>query len=107
MSTFNERKHRRDLSRRAFLGSAAGLMASAGLWYPKKAFAAPIERKFMFFFAGGGWDTTTILDPHFAADGSGAVPGVDMDVGSFLGQRGGLQYTSGGTGMGTANDRLD
>ena len=107
MSTSNERRVRRDLSRRAFLGSAAGLMATAGLWYPKKAMAAPVERKFMFFFAGGGWDTAAVLDPHFAADGVGAVPGVDHDIGTFLGKRGGLQWVSGGTGNGMANDRLD
>lgn len=107
MSTYTERKARRDLSRRAFLGSAAGLAASAGLWYPKKALAAPIERKFMFFFAGGGWDTAAVLDPHFAADGVGAVPGVDHDVGAFLGRRGGITYVSGGTGNGMPNDRVD
>lgn len=95
MSTFNERKRRRDVSRRAFLGGAAGLMTAGGLWYPRKALAAPIERKFLFFFAGGGWDTTTILDPHYAADGIGPVPGVDMDPMSYLGKKGNIKYTSG------------
>jgi hypothetical protein len=89
MSTFNERKLKRDISRRAFLGGAAGLMASTGLWYPRKAHAAGIERKFLFCFAGGGWDTTTILDPHYDTDG------VDMDVDTVLGQAGGITYTSG------------
>ncbi|MBX2802061.1 MAG: DUF1501 domain-containing protein [Myxococcales bacterium] len=89
MSTFFERKRRRDISRRAFLGGAAGLMASSGLWYPKKALAAGPERKFLFFFAGGGWDTTTVLDPHFDTDG------VDMDQNTVMGNRGALQWTSG------------
>jgi Protein of unknown function (DUF1501) len=95
MSTFAARKRRRDLSRRAFLGGSAGMMGAAGLWYPQNAIAAPIERKFLFFYAGGGWDTTTILDPHFGPDGISAVPGVDMDQNSFLGKVGGIQYTSG------------
>lgn len=90
-----DRKARRDVSRRAFLGGAAALMGSAGLWYPKKAMAAPVERKFLFCYANGGWDTTTILDPHFAEDGVGAVPGVDMDVNSVLGTAGRIRYTSG------------
>src|SRR5687767_9708443 len=109
MSDSNPRKARRDLSRRAFLGSTAGLMASAGLWYPRKAVAAPIERKFLFFFAGGGWDTAAVLDPHFGADGVSPVPGVDHDVGTFLATRAGgdLRWVSGGTGNGMANDRLD
>jgi hypothetical protein len=95
MTTFQERQRRRDLTRRAFLGGAAGLMSAAGLLYPQKALAAPIERKFLFCFAGGGWDTTTVLDPHFAGDGFGAVAGVDMDQDSFLGRSGNLRYTSG------------
>lgn len=90
-----ERQARREISRRAFLGGAAALAGTAGLWYPKKAFAAPVERKFLFFYASGGWDTTTILDPHYAADGIGAVPGVDMDMNSFLGKAGAVTYTSG------------
>jgi hypothetical protein len=90
-----ERQTRRDLSRRAFLGGAAALAGTAGLWYPRKAYAAPAERKFMFFYASGGWDTTTILDPHFGGDGRAAVPGVDMDMDSFLGKAGNVNYTSG------------
>ncbi|MEN0065643.1 MAG: DUF1501 domain-containing protein [Myxococcota bacterium] len=89
MSTFHERKRRRELTRRAFLGGSAGLLASAGLWYPKQALAAPLERKFIFFWAGGAWDTTTVLDPHFDTDG------VDMDPMTTLGTKGRLQWTSG------------
>ena len=76
-------------TRRGFLGGSAALMASAGLWYPKKAYAAGPERKFLFCFAGGGWDTTTVLDPHFDTDG------VDMDMDTVLGEFGGIRYTSG------------
>lgn len=94
------RQTRREISRRAFLGGAAALAGSAGLWYPKKAFAAPVERKFMFFFASGGWDTTAILDPHYAPDGVSAVPGVDMAMDTVLGKVGNITYTSG-------VDRLD
>lgn len=95
MTTTSERMRRRDVTRRAFLGGAAGLMGSAGLWYPKKAMAAGIERKFLFCYASGGWDTVTMLDPHFAADGVSPVPGVDMDRNSVLGTAGRLRYTSG------------
>jgi hypothetical protein len=75
-------------TRRGFLGGSAALLGSAGLWYPKSAFAAGPERKFLFCFAGGGWDTTTVLDPHFS-------DGVDMDIDTVLGEAGGVRYTSG------------
>jgi hypothetical protein len=94
-NTFVERQLRRDVSRRAFLGGAAGLMSAGGLWYPRKAHAAGIERKFLFCYAGGGWTTTTILDPHYAADGVGPVPGVDMDPNTYLGTVGRITYSSG------------
>lgn len=77
-------------TRRAFLGGSAALLASTGLALPARArAAAPAERKFLFFFAGGGWDTTTILDPHF----EGGV--VDMDPDTALAQAGGLVYATG------------
>ena len=53
--------------------------------------APPRERKFLFFFAGGGWDTTTVHDPKFGDD-AGAV---DMDAGTFLGGQGALRWTAG------------
>ncbi|MEZ4238570.1 MAG: DUF1501 domain-containing protein [Myxococcota bacterium] len=90
----SKRQHRA-LTRRGFLGGAAGLFGAAGLWYPQQAFAAGIERKFLFFYAGGGWDTTAVLDPHFGPDGASAVPGVDMEMDSVLGQRGQLRFTGG------------
>jgi len=95
MATFQQRKLRRDLTRRSFLGGAAALATAGGLWYPRKAHAAGIERKFLFCFASGGWDTTTVLDPHFD------VPGVDMAVDTVLGTAGKLAYTSGAGREGT------
>lgn len=85
-----------DLSRRAFLGGAAGVMGAGGLLLPRTAVAAGYERKFMFFFASGGWDTTAVLDPHFAADGVGPVPGVDHAQDTFLAKRGNVTFTGGG-----------
>lgn len=74
-------------SRRQLLGGAAAL---GGLsLFPRPAKAEPRERKFLFFFAQGGWDTTTVLDPHFDTDG------VDMDPDTTLGTAGNLQFTDG------------
>lgn len=64
----------------AVAGSVAGI---------RPARAAAGERKFLFFFAGGGWDTTTIFDPHFDSDG------VDMDPMTTLGTAGNLTFTAG------------
>jgi hypothetical protein len=94
-TTFSERKRRRDVTRRAFLGGSAALMGASGLWVPNKALAAGVERKFLFFYAGGGWDTTAVLDPHYADDGVSPVPNVDMEPDSVLGQRGRLRFTGG------------
>ena len=71
-----------NVSRRRFLQAGAGLAAASSLAIPRKAHAAPVERKFLFFFAGGGWDTTTVLDPHYNANG-GPTGGVDMDPDSY------------------------
>jgi hypothetical protein len=51
--------------------------------------AAVQERKFLFFFASGGWDVAAALDPHFDA------AGVDMDPDTTLGSAGNLLWTSG------------
>ena len=95
MTTFWERKRRRDVTRRAFLGGSAALMSAGGLWAPKRAMAAGLERKFLFFFAGGAWDTTAALDPHYGPDGASAVDGVDMEPDSVLGTAGRLRFTGG------------
>lgn len=94
------RKVRAATTRRDFLrGTAAAVGAGAlapGLFSPM-AFAQgmPRERKFLFFWAGGGWDTAAVLDPHFEGQG------VDMEPDTVMGARGRLQWTSGPTRMQT------
>jgi hypothetical protein len=83
------RKQRLNLTRRAFLGASAGVVGAGALAWPQRASALALERKFLFFFASGGWDTTTILDPHFDTDD------VDMDLGSRLGTASNLVFTDG------------
>lgn len=84
-------------TRRTFLkgslaASAFGATAGGMLWRPGRAVAAaPRERKFLFFFAGGGWDTTTVHDPKFGDDSGG----VDMDIDTFQGGQGALRWTAG------------
>ena len=77
-------------TRRAFLGGTAGLTGLGALgWSPRARAAQPNQRSFLFFWAGGGWDTTAVLDPHFEVDG------VDMDEETELGSAGRLRWTSG------------
>ena len=76
------------LTRRAFLARAAAVGAAGALIRPR-AYAAAPDRKFLFLWAGGGWDTTTVLDPHFDTDG------VDMDPDTTLGTVGNLRFTAG------------
>jgi hypothetical protein len=73
----------------AALGTLGGLSAVS-----QQAHAAAGDRKFLFFFASGGWDATP-LDPKFAADGVGAVDGTDMDPGTVRGQLGRLSWSAG------------
>ncbi len=76
------------LSRRRLLLNAGALGALARIgWAPRPAWAAPKERKFIFFFASGAWDTTTVLDPHFDTDG------VDMDEDTELAEANGVPFT--------------
>jgi len=88
---------KRNTTRRTFLkgsiaASAMGATAGGLLWRPGRAYAAsPRERKFLFFFAGGGWDTTTVHDPKFGDDAGG----VDMDMDTMLGSNGALRWTAG------------
>lgn len=78
------------LSRRALLTGSAALAAGTALGVrPPRALAAPPDRKFLFLYAGGGWDTTTVFDPHFERDG------VDMDPDTTLGSAGNLRWTAG------------
>ena len=83
------------LNRRRFLQSvtAAAVAGAAGLT-PRRARAIEGERKFIFFYASGGWDVTSVFDPHFAPDG-GPVDGVDMDELAEPVEIGGLRFTGG------------
>ena len=78
----------RPLSRRQLLARGMAVAGASAL-RPGVAHAAGPDRKFIFFYAGGGWDTTTVFDPHFGSDG------VDMDVLTELGGAGNLQWTAG------------
>lgn len=83
------------LPRRRFLQSVAAAAAAGftGL-APRRARAVEGERKFIFFYAGGGWDVTSVFDPHFAPDG-GPVDGVDMDDMAEPVEIGGIRFTGG------------
>lgn len=82
--------------RRLIQGAAAlGAASTLGLARTRSARAASTgERKFLFFFAGGGWDPTP-LDPKFAADGISPVGGTDMDPDTWLAQVGSLSWSGG------------
>jgi hypothetical protein len=68
-------------------GAALATLTSIG-WNPSIARAAVGERKFLFFFASGAWETTTVFDPHFN------TPHVDMDPMTYVQQYGDLRFTS-------------
>lgn len=84
------------LPRRRIIQGAAALFAASttGLSVSTRAFAARGERKFLFFFAGGGWDATP-LDPKFGSDGLSAIDGTDMDPGTYLSSLGRLSWSGG------------
>lgn len=75
-------------SRRSLLKRA--LAVPPALWARRLGAAdEPFERKFLFFYADGGWDATAAFDPHFD---SGLV---DMELDSEPGTIGGITYTAG------------
>ncbi len=79
-------------TRRNFLkGAGAALAGTAALSVPWQARAQNLgrERKFLFFWAGGGWDTTAVLDPQYDTDG------VDMEPDTVASTVGGLTFTGG------------
>lgn len=79
----------RGLSRRRLMLNSAALGALGGLgWAPRQARAAQGERKFLFFFASGAWDSTAVLDPHHGSDG------VDHMPDSYTRALGGLRHTA-------------
>lgn len=88
------------LTRRRLLQATAatagiGLLGSMDALMAQQARAAAVgDRKFLFFFASGGWDATP-LDPKFDIDGVSPVDGTDMDPGTVLGRSGNLSWSSG------------
>lgn len=76
-------------SRRDLIRGTVALTASAFAGLRPARAAEVRERKFLFFYAGGGWDVTTVFDPHFGSDG------VDMDDFAEPGQAGNLAFTAG------------
>ncbi|MCB9746141.1 MAG: DUF1501 domain-containing protein [Alphaproteobacteria bacterium] len=84
-------------NRRQLLQGAAALWAAttAGLTVSTRAaHAARGERKFLFFFAGGGWDATP-LDPKFGEDGISPIDGTDMDPDTWRAEIGNLSWSGG------------
>jgi hypothetical protein len=76
-------------SRRRLLQGAAALSAYGALGARRPARAAAGERKFLFLFASGGWDSTTVFEPKYD------TPDVDMDPDTELTWAGDLYYTGG------------
>lgn len=88
------------LSRRRLIQAAAacagvGMLGSVDALLAQQARAsARGERKFLFFFASGGWDATP-LDPKFDVDGFSPVDGTDMDPDTTLARAGNLSWSTG------------
>jgi hypothetical protein len=55
----------------------------------RPARASTFERRFLFFFATGGWDCTAVFDPHFDSEA------VQHPSGSEPATAGGISYVSG------------
>jgi len=86
---------RRRLIQAAAATAGVGLLGSMDALMAQQARAASIgDRKYLFFFASGGWDATP-LDPKFGSDGVSPVGGTDMDPGTVRGQAGNLTWSSG------------
>ncbi len=86
---------RRDLLQSLAGAAALGTLGSRAAVL-RQARAAEVygDRKFLFFFASGGWDPTP-LDPKFAADGVSPLTGTDMDPGTVLARAGNLTWSGG------------
>lgn len=83
------------LTRRQLIRSIAGCAALGSLGLgASRARAAAGERKFLFFFASGGWDATP-LDPKYAEDGIRPVAGTDMDPDTWRAEAGQLSWSAG------------
>lgn len=86
------RRRTSPLSRRQLFLNAGALAALARIgWHPglTRAASTARERKFLFFFASGAWDTTTVLDPHWGSDG------VDMDPEAEPAEANGISFAGG------------
>lgn len=68
---------------------AGGATLGAGLWLPSgvRAAVAPIDRKFVFVFARGGWDVSRVFAPVFSS-------AVARDPGDELVDYGGLRLVA-------------
>jgi uncharacterized protein (DUF1501 family) len=76
------------LTRRALLFGSGAMASALSLgWRPARAAVA--ERKFLFLFASGAWDTTQVFDPHYDSGG------VDMDPETYAETVGGITYAAG------------
>jgi hypothetical protein len=84
---------RRALLRAIASTAAVGALGSLGA-VSRQARAATADRKFLFFFAGGGWDATP-LDPKFGEDGFSPVGGTDMDPLTYRDAIGNLSWSGG------------
>jgi hypothetical protein len=77
-------------SRRNLLRNAAAMSALSALgWHPSMARAAVGDRKFLFFYASGAWDTTAVFDPHHN------TTYVDMEQDTLTETLGNLAFTGG------------
>lgn len=77
------------LHRRGFLTAAAGLVGGL-CTMPIDALASTrgADLKFLFVFAGGGWDTTRVFAPQFGN------PSVDMEPDAEPATAGGIRYVT-------------
>ena len=78
------------INRRSLLTNAAALASLSAIgWHPKMARAARGERKVLFYFASGAWDTTQVFDPHHGSSK------VSMDPETFTRDMGPLWHNAG------------
>ena len=83
----NRTTNRREFLGRAGLGSAGLLAGASGLLLLRAALAqANSEKRFIFVFASGGWDTTRVFAPEFD-NGN-----VDMELGAERASVGGISF---------------
>ncbi len=85
--------NRRELIRSIASAAALGTLGSAAA-VSQQARAATGDRKFLFFFASGGWDATP-HDPKYGPDGVTPIDGTDMDPMTVRGEIGNLSWCSG------------